>query len=469
MKNNVTKMLAVLALIAVTAVASVAGTLAYLTDRESKANVFTVGDVTIELEENFHQGSELLPGVTVEKEATVTNTGKNNAWVWMTVAVPTALGDAENTILNLTTGEGNDWTKVAATTTATIDEKEYVVYTLLHNEAVEPGVKTAAGLTAVTMNSHVDIDPEGNMHWVENGETTAFDWNVNEDGKPVVYVSAYAIQTAGFETIEAAYAAYYEQWGENGFATEANLFVAESDDDGAAALEALANGTDIYATEDVDMINLAASEVDGQGATVTMAGTGDGAFGYLAFAPGKNVDTTVSNVNVVGSGFVEVGHYGQGGGNYTVNNLTITDFESTLCVADGANKVAAAFAHYGTATLNDCVMTGTTAAKDGYNAYDAGFINGTTTVINGGEYGSMYLWSQAKVTLNNVKVGVIDSAAITTRNLGKLTIGAGTVVDTIKIVCENKYTPALVIEDGAVVGEIVYKGVTYTQEEWLAR
>ena len=141
--KNLKKILALALVVAITATASIAGTLAYLTDRDSKANVFTVGDVQIELNDTFEQGSQLVPGVVIEKEASITNTGKNDAWVWLTLAVPTAFDNAQNPFLNLTTGNTADWTELANPTTETIDGKEYVVYTLLYNELVKSDETTS--------------------------------------------------------------------------------------------------------------------------------------------------------------------------------------------------------------------------------------------------------------------------------------------------------------------------------------
>ena len=213
--------------------------------------------------------------------------------------------------------------------------------------------------------------------------------------------------------------------------------------------------------------------VDGNGATITTNGTGTAAgssydYGYVGFIPAKGEDATVSDLKVVGSGFVEVGHYGQGGGDYTINKLVVENLVATLAINNGGNNIAAAFSHYGNATMTDCVMTGTTTLKDGFKPYDAAFVNGTKTIINGGEYGTIYLAHQAHVTITNAEIDVIDSCAIATRNLGKLTIGAGAKIGTINLT-PGSYKPALVIEDGAEVGAIVYNGVTYTAAEWNAR
>jgi len=97
------KWILVLSLLMSVAMAT-SGTLAYLTDRDSRSNVLTLGNVDIRLDEEFNQGSTLLPGIDVTKTPTVENIGKNDAWVWITVAVPDALAQY------VTTGNiGNGW------------------------------------------------------------------------------------------------------------------------------------------------------------------------------------------------------------------------------------------------------------------------------------------------------------------------------------------------------------------------
>jgi hypothetical protein len=166
-----------------------------------------------------------------------------------------------------------------------------------------------------------------------------------------------------------------------------------------------------------------------------------------------------------------LGDYHVQGGVYEVNNVTIEDMNATYHIFESGTGryIAHAFAHYGTATLTNCVMTGATTIHEGYTPYDAGFPNKTKTVIDGGKYGSIYLWAQAHVKIVDATVDVIDSGAITAGNLGKLTIGAGAKIGTINLIRIDNYTPALVIEDGAEIGEITFDGKSYTVEEWLAR
>ncbi len=218
--------------------------------------------------------------------------------------------------------------------------------------------------------------------------------------------------------------------------------------------------------------------INGGGCTITAIGIGTQAgvsndYGYVAFIPALGMDATVTDLRVTGSGFVEIGDYetGLSNGVFTVTNLTIEDLVATLHINNGGNNIAPAFSHYSKKNcyLIDCTMTGVTTEKDGYKPYDAAFINTTKTVIQGGEYGSIYVANQAHVRITDAKVDTIDSCALTYAGKGNLTIGAGAVVGTITCNPGSKYSPALYIEEGAMVERIIYNGVTYTQEQWLER
>ncbi|MBE6974052.1 MAG: hypothetical protein E7436_00955 [Ruminococcaceae bacterium] len=226
--KNMKKILCLLLAVAMVALVSVGLTIAYLTDRDSKANVFTIGNVDIVLNESFEQGTVLIPGVDIEKVPTITNTGKNDAWVWAHVAIPTALDSeyAYNNVVhfnyakesvgdgkwNWKTEDGSAWNM----STATIDGMAYNVYTVMYQKPLEVGATTESILTKVYMDHNVDITPEGDMYVVENGITTPVDWNVKEEAFPIIYVSAYAVQIEGFDTAWDAHDAYFAQWGDNG-------------------------------------------------------------------------------------------------------------------------------------------------------------------------------------------------------------------------------------------------------------
>ena len=219
--------------------------------------------------------------------------------------------------------------------------------------------------------------------------------------------------------------------------------------------------------ESQDAINF-----DGNGKTITTEGAdpSKGNHGYVAFIPPAGEDVTVSDLTVTGTGFVELGDWSMGGGNYVANNLVVKDIVSTLANGDKGFTLACGFCHYGNGVLNNCVMTGTTALIDGAMPVDAGFVNGTTTVVNGGKYGTVYCWSHALVTLNNAEVDTLYVAPIK----GTVTIASGTHIGTLNVDYGTSASNAdrlakIVIEDGATIDAIVFEGKTYTQAEWLAR
>lgn len=223
---------------------AVGGTVAFLTDRDNATNTFTMGNVDIELNEDFEQGAELLPGVKIDKKVTIENTGKSDAYVWYTYAVPTALKeltDGDNQVkailhcnlpgrfwngyhtLDKYTN-GNDPVDVSDTwivdnvnySEQVINGVEYNVYTVKYTGAIVPGEVTNIGLETVYLDANVDIHPNGDLYYVKNGNAEPVDWNINENGAPKIYVNAYGIQAEGFENVDEAYAAYMNQWNAEG-------------------------------------------------------------------------------------------------------------------------------------------------------------------------------------------------------------------------------------------------------------
>ena len=89
------KILSLAMIVCMLSIAIVGGTLAYFTDTDDKTNVFTVGNIEIDLEEQFPSG-ELMPDVVKEKVVTVKNVGDNDAYMWIEVWVPAALDDGDD-------------------------------------------------------------------------------------------------------------------------------------------------------------------------------------------------------------------------------------------------------------------------------------------------------------------------------------------------------------------------------------
>lgn len=74
---------------ALASVLLVGGIAAYFTDFETKTNTFTVGEVGIKLEEpKWNPPTDITPNQEITKDPTVTNEGKNEAYVFMEVVVP---------------------------------------------------------------------------------------------------------------------------------------------------------------------------------------------------------------------------------------------------------------------------------------------------------------------------------------------------------------------------------------------
>lgn len=86
------KILAMCLCVAMLAIAIVGGTLAYFTDTDAETNVFTTGNVAIDLIEVFDaENAKLMPGIDIQKEVTVQNTGSETAYVRVHVAFPAIL------------------------------------------------------------------------------------------------------------------------------------------------------------------------------------------------------------------------------------------------------------------------------------------------------------------------------------------------------------------------------------------
>ena len=104
------KIMALCICVAMLAIALIGGTLAYFTDKEEKTNVFAVGDIDIELneeaavldkngdvidgrttqDENGASYTNLMPTNQIVKKHTVVNTGSNAAYVRVTVDINNA-------------------------------------------------------------------------------------------------------------------------------------------------------------------------------------------------------------------------------------------------------------------------------------------------------------------------------------------------------------------------------------------
>ena len=156
-------------------------------------------------------------------------------------------------------------------------------------------------------------------------------------------------------------------------------------------------------------------------------------------------------------------------GSYVADGYKVVS--ETQANGDKGFTLGCAFAHYGNEVLNDCSITGTTSIYDDVLPVDLGCVNNTTTVINKGEYGTVYCWSHSIVNIDDAEIDTLYVSPIK----GTVTIKAGTQIDTIKVdygTSDANTTKArlenLVIDDGATIGKIVFRNYSYTVAEWKA-
>lgn len=225
MKKKILSLALVIALVAI----MVSGTLAYFTAEDEVTNTFTVGSVKIEIYENGEATEEdtipfgpLTPVVNEEdpsadesyfdKVVNVKNTGLNDAYIRVYIAVPSQL---IHTYLRLDLNtEG--WSGPVASE-AVVDGVTYDVLAYDYTAAVAPGASTGDLLKGVYLASDVDLaeDENGNLEFVRryNGEIVDYSGfiahTLNADGTYTsntvnVLVASQAIQAQGFDDAASA-------------------------------------------------------------------------------------------------------------------------------------------------------------------------------------------------------------------------------------------------------------------------
>ncbi len=209
------RFVAILLCVTLVALAAIGATFAYLTDTKTVDNTFTMGNVAIKLDETDIKNPtgdrvtsneyNVYPGAVVKKDPIVHNTGKNAAYIRATVNVSNWMNlvgayypdfkenfpsDGYKAALNLLVGElGEGWSVVGveAGDTFTIGQFD-AKFILKYDGKLAAGDDTTAMFQTVTIPAGID--------------------NANTDSFKEVKVVAQAIQADGFDTWEAAFAAY---------------------------------------------------------------------------------------------------------------------------------------------------------------------------------------------------------------------------------------------------------------------
>ena len=255
------KLIALCLIVVLAAVAVVGGTLAYFTDTDAQTNVFTTGDVKIDLWEDFDDNdgnAKLIPGKKIEKEAYITNDGSEAAYVRVHIAIPSALLDANfnswNNMLHMNfTGvsaggkentDGDDywnWMPTGMKSTSgyrgwqgnglenfnyyktTIGEVEHFVYVVTYMDALQPGATTAyPAISAVYLDEYTKSvkNADGSFTLTKpifknsdrTGETGEYlTYTVSANGNGLVKIVAEATQV---ETFADAYTALNTAFGD---------------------------------------------------------------------------------------------------------------------------------------------------------------------------------------------------------------------------------------------------------------
>lgn len=235
------KILSLCLVVALAATAVIGGTLAYFTDTDTETNVFTAGDIAIDIEEIFPE-DELMPGTAtdnnLQKEVYVKNTGSNDAYMWIEVLIPAALdtpSDASQNDLHFNyydtyfdaygspvvcssaVAKANGYTgpqfvinevnmgevEMADANGTNVKYNRYLHYTE-NDTAKAKNEKTAALLAQVYMDKDVEqcTDDHANCLVLKDGTHYTGSWEL--------VINAYGIQSQGFDTIAEAINAYYE-------------------------------------------------------------------------------------------------------------------------------------------------------------------------------------------------------------------------------------------------------------------
>lgn len=164
-----------LSALALAATLCIGGSVAYLTDSKRATNKFQVGKVEIELNEpNWKEpdNQKIVPTQNIKKDPQLTNTGKNDAFVYLEVLIPlekviTALPDgtrkengaaASQELFTFSANSG--WTL--------LDKKEnagkHMAYTYSYDQILTPGKKTNALFDSVTFANVIEGQIDENKY-----------------------------------------------------------------------------------------------------------------------------------------------------------------------------------------------------------------------------------------------------------------------------------------------------------------
>jgi len=183
------------------------------------------------------------------------------------------------------------------------------------------------------------------------------------------------------------------------------------------------------------------------------------------FSSSNGSKIIVNNLTLKGTtSSVMLGHYvktNQGNFNTEFNNVNLIGLE----VVSFSSNVAPAATVYGNATLNNTYIYGSKLSSldtdPMWPVYDLVVVNYSNTTINGGKIGTVYTWAKAYMEFNGVEVDTITTSIRKTSDFkkGELVIGEGTTVNKIVI---NNANAVITIKAGSVVDTLDYNNIDDT-------
>ena len=379
---------------------AISGTLAYLTATDTATNTFTVGNVSIDLQEPSYTGNNqtLLPGVEIAKDPQIKNTGSTEAWVWMEITVPTDL-------MQYIQG----WDSSEFTKTETVSGANTIV-TMKRNAKLAANATTAAAFTKIVLPSSLTSMPE----------------SLTTSGSVDIVVNAYAIQGNAATTIGGAIEAYNGETGGEG--DEPGVIYTEVST-AEALTTALQNGGNVKLTANI-ALNASATVPAG---TATVLDLNGKILSYSASTQDEAMITNKGNLTINGEGEIYYNYTGAADSSYGKGNYTISN-EGSLTVNGGKIYISNLSNHAKYPINNNSINGNAVLVINGGHLYNyntsairqfcGSSTNTNSVTINGGTIeGYCAIWMQ-----NPSSSGTVN---------GDLTISGGTIVTTAKAYVED--------------------------------
>ena len=217
------KIIALAVSAALLAIAVIGGTFAYFQDTDTQENVFTIGNIAIDLFEDFNTDNlPMLPAVgttdpqtgvtemenTIEKEVYVENTGDQDAYVRVHIAVPAFQKDGQN--INVFSTSFDDqttvngkwiWGKTVDANYPPRDGGEWNIYRDIEINGVPYKVYVVTYETALA-NGDITLDAIDSVYMdpsITQDDIALWNETYGEDVWNKIYVVAEGVQADGFD------------------------------------------------------------------------------------------------------------------------------------------------------------------------------------------------------------------------------------------------------------------------------